>query len=326
MQAVDRIGRRLKLHDLHVLIAVAQTGSMSKAAGLLSTGQPAISRSVADLEHAVGARLLERRRQGVSLTKYGEILLEGGRKVFDDLQQTIENVDFLKDPTAGQVRIGSNPFLSATFVASAVNHISQRHPRMVCRLTTGNVRTLHQDLAERSVDLLVTRLFGPITSEHLNFEPLFDDPYAVVVGPHHPMARRRKVDLADLMDEQWVLPPSDGPLGAVAMEAFRSSGLDYPRALVIGPPEVRVSLLATGRFVSIVPKSSLMFSARHNELKVLPVKHPFRGVPVGIVTLKGRETPPLTALFIESCRQVAAQNAKPNMPAKTSSETRRGQR
>jgi len=310
MQVVDRIGRRLKLHDLHVLMAVAQAGSMSKAAVLLSTGQPAISRSIADLEHALGVRLLERRRQGISLTKYGEALLEGGTKAFDDLHQAVKNIDFLRDPSAGQVRIGGNPFLSATFIASAVDHMSRRYPRIVCHMTTGNVRTLHQDLAERTVDLLVTRLFGPITSEHLNFEPLFDDPYAVVVSPDHPLARRRKIELAELRNERWVLPPSDGPLGAVALEAFRSSGLDYPHAAVIGPSEVRVSLLATGRFISIVPKSSLLFSVRYSGLKILPVKYSFRSVPVGIVTLKGRVIAPVTKLFIDRCRELAAQHTK----------------
>jgi DNA-binding transcriptional LysR family regulator len=71
MQLSDRIGRRMKLHDLHVLLAVVQAGSMSKAAALLNTGQPAISRSIAELEHTFSVRLLDRDRQGVKPTEYG---------------------------------------------------------------------------------------------------------------------------------------------------------------------------------------------------------------------------------------------------------------
>ena len=79
MQLSDRVGRWMKLHDLHVLMAVAQTGSMSKAAQLLDTTQPAVSKSIADLERAVGVRLLDRGRHGAEPTSYGRALLEGGR-------------------------------------------------------------------------------------------------------------------------------------------------------------------------------------------------------------------------------------------------------
>src|SRR5438034_4848786 len=99
MQVSDRIGRRMKLHDLHVLMAVIQAGSMSKAAALLNTGQPAISRSIADLEHAFGVRLLDRSRQGVTPTDYGRALVDGGTAVFDDLRRTVKHVEFLPDPT-----------------------------------------------------------------------------------------------------------------------------------------------------------------------------------------------------------------------------------
>ena len=89
MQLSDRIGRRMKLHDLHVLMAVAQAGSMSRAAQLLNTTQPAISKSIADLEHAIGVRLLDRGRQGAEPTEYGRALLDGGVAVFDDLRQAV---------------------------------------------------------------------------------------------------------------------------------------------------------------------------------------------------------------------------------------------
>ena len=81
MQLSDRIGRRMKLQDLHILMAVVQAGSMSKAAALLNTTQPAISRSIADLERTIGARLLERNPQGIEPTEYGRVLLDGGTAV-----------------------------------------------------------------------------------------------------------------------------------------------------------------------------------------------------------------------------------------------------
>lgn len=308
MQLSDRIGRRVKLHDVHVLMAVVQSGSMSRAAALLNTGQPAISRSIAELEQALGVRVLERNRDGVKPTEYGRALLDGGTKVFDDLRQTVKNIEFLADPTVGEVAIGGNPFLVATFIATAVERLSCQYPRMVFRLAPGNVRALHRELIDRNVDVLVTRRFGPLADEHLHFEPLFDDSYSIVVGTEHPLARRRKVELAELMDEPWVLPPPDGPLGSIAMQAFRASGLNYPHTAVIGPAEVRASLLAGGRFISIVPNSGLKFSRRQLNLTVLPVKASFGTVQVGIVTLKNRAISPVARLFIDSCRALAQQN------------------
>jgi DNA-binding transcriptional LysR family regulator len=120
MQLSDRIGRRMKLHDLHVLLAVVQTGSMSKAAVVLNTTQPAISRSIAELESVVGVRLLERSAHGVEPTKYGRALLECGVAVFDELRQGVNKIEFLADPTAGEVRVGSHHFLSASFVPAGI--------------------------------------------------------------------------------------------------------------------------------------------------------------------------------------------------------------
>src|SRR6476646_6627533 len=170
MQVSDRIGRRMKLHDLHVLMTVVQAGSMNKAAALLSTGQSAISRSIAELEHVVGVRLVERTPRGVEPTKYGRALLDGGAAVFDDLRQAIRNIEFLADPTAGEVRIGCNPFLAASFVSAAIARLSRRYPRIVFRLVTAYTEALLRELTDRKVDLLITRRFGSVADERFDYE------------------------------------------------------------------------------------------------------------------------------------------------------------
>src|SRR5215470_13777900 len=102
VQVSDRIGRRMKLQDLHVLMTVVQAGSMGKAAQRLRISQPAISRSIAELEQEFGVRLLDRHRQGVEPTEYGRALLDCGVTVFDDLRQGVQKVESLADPTAGE--------------------------------------------------------------------------------------------------------------------------------------------------------------------------------------------------------------------------------
>jgi len=311
MRMSDRIGRRMKLHDLHVLMAVVQAGSMNKAATLLNTGQSAISRSIAELEQTVGVRLVDRNPQGVEPTQYGRALLDGGAAAFDDLRRAVKTIEFLADPTAGEVRIGSSALLAASFVSALVDRLSQRYPGIVFHLVTGHVEALHRELTGRNVDLLIVRRFGPIADERLDFEFLFDDSFVVAAGAQNPWVRRRKIELSDLVNESWVLPPPGSVIASVVMEAFRAKGLDYPRTTVVTESsEVRTSLLATGRYVAIFPASALRFPTRRSEIKVLPVKLPMARLPNGIVTLKNRALGPVVQLFIDCAREIAKPLAK----------------
>lgn len=305
MQVSDHIGRRIKLHDLHVLMTVVKAGSMNKAAALLNTGQSAISRSIAELEYAVGVRLVDRTPRGVELTTFGRALLEGGAAAFDDLRQAVKNIEFLADPTAGEVRIGCTPLLATSFVSAVIDQLSRRHPRMVFHLVTGYVETLHRELSGRNVDLLVARRFGPIADERLAFEFLFDDASVVAAGAQSPWARRRKIEFAELLKESWVLPPPGSEIASIALEAFRANGAECPRTIVVtDSPHARMALVATGRFVTILPAFALKFPDRP-EIKVLPLHLPKARAPSGIVTLKTRALSPVAQLFIDCAREVA---------------------
>jgi DNA-binding transcriptional LysR family regulator len=304
MQVSDRIGRRMKLQDLHVLMTVMQSGSMRKAARSLNITQPAISRSIAELEHALGVRLLERHRQGIEATEYGRALLHCGVAVFDELRQGVKNIEFLADPTTGEVRIGNTLTSASSFIAAVIDRLSRRHPRIVFDVVPAGPDILHRELTERNLDLAITRGGGLFKDEQFSVEILYDDSFVVLAGVQSPWARRRRIELADLVNEPWALPRPETVPGAAAMEAFRASGLDYPRAtLVTNSPEVRISLLATGRFLTIA--NSFEFRTRRPELKVLPVALPMARVPAAIVTLKNRTLSPVAKLFIQHAREAA---------------------
>jgi DNA-binding transcriptional LysR family regulator len=113
MQWHDRIGRRLKLRDLHILLAVVQRGSMAKAAAELAISQPAVSKAIADMEYTLGLRLLDRTRHGIEPTTYGRVLIKRGTTIFDELKQATQELDFLADPTVGELRIGSSESMAA---------------------------------------------------------------------------------------------------------------------------------------------------------------------------------------------------------------------
>jgi DNA-binding transcriptional LysR family regulator len=311
MQLSDRIGRRMKLQDLHVLMTVMQAGSMGKAARSLNITQPAVSRSIAELENAFGVRLFERHRRGIEATEYGRALLDCGVAVFDDLRQGVKNIEFLTDPTTGEVRIGNTlPSTASSFIADIINPLSRRHPRMAFHIVPGTQDTLRRELNARSVDLVITRGGSP-SDEQFDFDVLYDDPYVVLAGAQNPWARRRRIELAELVNEPWVLVTLESASGAAAMEAFRASGLDYPRATVVSDSaEMRLSLAAAGGFLTIAPSSLLRLRTWRAGLKALPVKLPLAVGPVGIVTLKNRTLSPIAKLFIQHAHQAARGVAK----------------
>src|SRR5215207_3040507 len=174
-----RIGRRLRLRDLHILFAVVQCKSMAKAAADLGISQPSVSQAMAELEHTVGVQLLSRSPQGVEPTLYGEALLHRSRAAFDELRQGIRDVEFLADPGAGEVGIACPESLTAGFLPAVIERISRLYPRMVFGVIQSNASKVLQDLRERKVDLALVRLSRPIEESDLVSESLFDDPIFV---------------------------------------------------------------------------------------------------------------------------------------------------
>ncbi|MFB9264498.1 LysR family transcriptional regulator [Bradyrhizobium erythrophlei] len=298
----------MKLHDLHVLMTVAQAGSMNKAATLLNTTQPAVSRSIAELEHTLGVRLLDRYQHGVAPTAYGRALLDRCATAFDELRQGVKNIEHLADPTAGEVRIGATAALDAGFVPAVVDRLSRRHPRIIFHVVGEDSEALHRELHERNLDFLIVRKSPAADDERLNFETLFSDTYVVAAGLQHPSSRRRRITLAELADECWAMPLPGSTAASIAREAFRASGVDFPRAPVFARPEARMNLVTTGRFLSIF--SELRLFLTQSPMKVLPVELPTAPVPSGIVTLKNRTLSPVAQLFIDAARQIAKPLAK----------------
>jgi DNA-binding transcriptional LysR family regulator len=311
------IGRRLKLRDLHVFFSVVQSGSMAKAAARLRVSPPAVSQIIADLEHALGVSLFDRSPQGVEPTTYGRALLKGGAAAFDDLKQTIKEIEFLADPTAGEVRIGC-PETVAAILPPIIQRLYQRYPGVTLHVSDVVAPTLDlPQIRDRSLDLALVRVVGDAIRNQLpedfNVEVLFGDETVLVVGANSRWARRRKVGLAELVNEPWVLPPANSLNSIVVKEAFRACGLDAPRiSLVTFSVQLRALLVAAGEHITVFPRSMMHLFAERMALKILPIGLPVREWPVAIVTLKDRTLNPVARLFIEHVR--AAWNS-PNLDA-----------
>ena len=306
MQLSDRIGRRMKLHDLHVFMAVVQAGSMSRAAQLLNTTQSAISRSIADLEQTIGVRLLDRGRHGVEPTEYGRALLDGGAAMFDDLRKAVKNIEFLTDPTVGEVRVGTHDPMIVGLLPAVFELLHRKYPGISIHVTpiAPSVQQ-YRGLRERRFDLLLGRMVPPI-EEDFHADVLFHDRVVIVAGPKSSWARRRKIELSELADESWALPLPDTTIGALVADAFRARGMKFPpKGVAWASASLVCALLPRGPFLGTIPVSLLHFGANLPRLKVLPVDLPVEPWPVGVVTLKNRTLMPVVKLFIDCAREVA---------------------
>src|SRR5262249_58047115 len=133
---------------------------MAKAATQLAISQPAVSRAIADMEATLGVSLLDRGPQGVEPTSYGRALINRGIAIFDELAQGVKDIKFIADPATGEVRVGCNRLLAASFASAVVDRLSRRYPRIIFHLLTGDVDRLHHALSERNFDFLIARKLG----------------------------------------------------------------------------------------------------------------------------------------------------------------------
>jgi DNA-binding transcriptional LysR family regulator len=306
----DRTRRRLKLRDLDILTTLIDAGTMGKAASRLNISQPAVSKAVAELEAALGVRLVDRGRRGITPTPFGLALRKRSVAIFNDLRQGVQDIDFLSDPTTGEIRIGTTDPIMVAIASPVIDLLSRKYPRMFFHVVTGDTATLYRDVMERNIELAICRMIGPLPDE-LAAEILFHDAFAVMTSAKNPLTRRRKLTLAELANEPWTLYPSDSFFGTVVAQAFRANGHEPPRLTVTTLSfSAQMELLATGRFLTVLPSFMLRVPSPNLPLKALPVALPNSRMPIGIITLKNRTLTPLAQLFIDTVRDFAKPLAK----------------
>ena len=306
----NQLGRRLRLRDLHVLATAVRLGSMARAARELGVSQPAVSEVVADLEHALGVKLLDRTPQGVEPTRYGAALLRRSIVAFDELRQGIRDIEFLADPTVGELRIGCPESIAAGYLQPIIEQFAEAHAGVTLDVDTVNTLSFPPKLRERTLDLVLARAGWPLDEpklvEDFAIEPLFDDHLVVAVGQGHALARRRSLNWADVAEYPWVLTGSDSWNYRLIAEALKAHGLNPPKvAMKTLSVHLRASMVAAGNSITTFPLSVLLLQGEHLRLKALPLDLPRRAWPIMAVTLRNRTPTPIAERFIAGARRVS---------------------
>jgi DNA-binding transcriptional LysR family regulator len=312
LDSESQIRARLKLRDLRVFTAVVQHGSMAKAARQLGISQPAVSETIADLEHALGARLLDRGANGVAATIYGEALLNRSMAAFDELRQAVRDIEFLSNPSKGELRIGCTETISATILPQIVARFSQQNPGVTvhCDDVGGRAtEVLGPGLRERKYDCVMQRVVLPLPTDladDLNVEVLHPDDLVVAAGSQTVWARRRKIQLSELMGEPWILPRPGTWYHNHVAKLFRVRGLEVPRAsMVTHSVALRTRLLTEGQYLTTFARSVVRLNSARYGLTVLAIGPPSEPLPAGILTLKNRTLSPVVQRFLGIARELA---------------------
>lgn len=251
-----------------------------------------MSKAIGDLEASVGVRLLDRSPRGVEPTVYGRALLESGSAAFDELKQGVRKIEHLADPSAGEVRIGCQVTLAGSILPPVIEQLSRRHPRINFEVTQLISPTFEfPELHHRKIDLMLALLPGHLTGNKLgddvSIEIVFEDRMSVQAGAQSPWARRRKIELSELADEPWLIPPEGSWSRSFIAAAFAAKGLAMPRIKVASySVPLHYSLCSTGKYIAVFGDLALHFNGKPFGMKALPIDLPVWPWPVAIVMLK----------------------------------------
>ena len=256
-------------------------------------------------------RILDRSPRGIEPTVYGDALLTRSVAVFDDLKQIIRDIQFLSDATTGEVRIGSMEAPWFTLLPDVIRRFSHQYPRIEVHTDLVDHSEVFRGLRERRYDCVLNavRTARPEqVVDDLTVEILYDDATIVAAWAHSKWARRREIDLAELIDEPWILTGPTTWGRSLGAEVFRAAGLTRPNPrIATGAIILRARLIAgspcLGMFASSVLRRLI---ADHYAITALPVDLRAGAFSVAIATLKNRTLSPVVERFPGCVREVAA--------------------
>lgn len=303
----DRFVRsHIKTRQLVLLVELGRHGSILHAAQAAHLTQPAASKLLADLEHALGVKLFDRLPRGVAPTWYGEVMIRRAGAALAELDAGHQEVMELLSGLSGRVAVGSVLTPSTTLLPAAVVMLKARQPRVHVAITVDTSKLMTQQLRSGELDLVIGRVLDSESAAQLSFEPLTDEPHRLIVRAGHPLAGRSDLNLQALAGQAWILPPGGSILRDRLTALFLSAGLDQPQQAVetLSLPVV-TSLLVRSDMVVALPEELVRPYLDTGLLTVLDVDLGLRMDAYGIVTRRGHQLSPGAELMLACLREEA---------------------
>lgn len=299
----------IKLTHLRDVVAAAELGSLRAASRHLGIAQPAISRSIREIENELGATLFERHQQGIRLTAVGDAFLRRALIVQSELRRAREEVEQMKGELGGNVTIGMSAVSTFTMMPSAIRTFRQKYPRAIVRVVEGFFQDIESAMMNGQIDFYVGPFNTPRRHTGLIAEGLFEHDRAVIGRSGHPLSGARQLE--DLVNAEWVKQTiAERETEADFELPFTRRGLTKPH-IVMYTTSATATLLAVANsdLLTIVPASMLGIPIDEGAFEVFHIEDNLNAPPICLVRRADLPLTPLAEYLSDMVRRVGTQIA-----------------
>lgn len=297
--------QRLRMRQLYLLVALYETRNVSHTATQMGMTQPGLSKWLGELEEDLHVKLFKRNSRGLVPTEFCTALVQHARTIIGELDRTQATIRLLSTGVTGNLVIGTTPSVATSVVPRAAQWVSKRFPDALLRLVEDRVDALVPQLLEGRMDFVVTRTDQARLESGLRCDVLYPEHIRIVVGANHPLAKKRKVDWADVLRHPWITPPKTSPIRRELEHELALAGQPTPRYRVESASTlVIVSMLQDGDLVG--PMSGRLMDSFHQLKQVVPLPLPYlREGSVGVIRRRETTETPLHKAFMDGLRNAS---------------------
>ncbi|EPK3709109.1 TPA: LysR family transcriptional regulator [Klebsiella pneumoniae] len=303
MEKNGLFSQRIRLRHLHTFVAVAQQGTLGRAAETLNLSQPALSKTLNELEQLTGTRLFERGRLGAQLTLVGEQFLTHAVKVLDALNSAGQALNRKEGLNNDIVRIGALPTAALGILPTVIGQFHKQQKDITLQVATMNNTMLLAGLKSGEIDIGIGRMSDPELMSGLHYELLFLESLKLVVRPGHPLLQET-VTLSRVMEWPVVVSPKGTVPRQNAEALLQSQGCKMPAGCIETlSASLSRQLTVDFDYVWFVPSGAVKDDLRHGVLTALPIATQGAGEPIGILTRVDATLTPGTQTLLSAIRK-----------------------
>lgn len=296
----------MEIRQLRHFIAAVDAGTLSEAADAVFITQPALTRSLQNLESELGVELLQRLPRGVVATEAGQLLYRHANLVLNEVSKIKADVPQVNKGVTGNLKIGVGALFARHIVDDVVWRMASEHSELSMSISVGFFEELMQQLVDGSLDVVFSNLPSVKVPEGLIVEPLSDLTVVFVVNKEHPFADKESIDIKDLETGRWVIV--DQPHASeMISQFFAAQGINTPANLVrTNSLGLISSLLRKGGFISVLPRHLLNQYGSGDELVELKLSSPKITRKFGLIYREDIAGRPALDPFIVGIRDACA--------------------
>jgi DNA-binding transcriptional LysR family regulator len=304
------IARKFRLRHIELIAELYDSRSILKASRRLNLTQPTVTKALQDVEATLAVPLFERSNRGLAPTAYGEIFARHAKIVLAQLRHAAEELESLRAGYSGKVTVGTLLAASASILPDAIALLKKDRPGVAISIVVGTYDVLLPSLLVGDLDMVLGRMPEQGRSRALVYEDFYSEPICLVVRRGHPLTRKRRLGLRELVNEAWLLPLPETTLRRQIERAFLDAGAPLPRNLIesVSILTNRV-LLRKSDCIGVMPYHVALDDVEHELLAILPVKLKSIESPVGAILRAPGSLAPAASALLE-CLRIAARDVR----------------